>query len=116
MKSEAHTELPLFVYGSLIDPEHRVEIIGRAIQGAPATLHGFERGRSLHWFIRRCDGAHTDGLLLADLDSGDYAVLDLYEEVPSLYTREQVEVMGQGGARIRCWVYRPTDWANLDSK
>jgi hypothetical protein len=116
VKSEAPTELPLFVYGSLIDRDHRVEIIGRAIEGAPATLHDFERGRSFHWFIRRCGGAHTEGLVLADLDSGDYAVLDLYEEVPSLYTREQVEVMGQGGARIRCWVYMPTDWAIPDSK
>ena len=56
------------------------------------------------------------GCCSTDLDSGDYAVLDLYEEVPTLYTREQVEVMGQGGARIRCWVYLPTDWANPDSK
>jgi hypothetical protein len=116
MKSEAHMELPLFVYGSLIDPDHRVEIIGRAIDGTSATLHDFERGRSLHWYVRRCDGAHTEGLILADLDSGDYAVLDLYEELPTLYTRKQVEVMGQGGARIRCWVYLPTDWANPTSE
>ena len=103
--------LALFVYGSLIDPTHRAEVLGHAADGTPVTLHGFERCRSLHWYSRRCARASTDGLLLANLDADDYATLDAYEEVPTLYTREQIEVSDSAGAVVRCWVYLPTDWA-----
>jgi hypothetical protein len=103
--------LPLFVYGSLIDPIHRAEVLGHFADGTPATLLGFERGRARHWFIRRRQGGQTEGLLLANLDARDYAILDAYEEVPALYTREQIEVTACNGALIRCWAYLPTDWA-----
>lgn len=103
--------LALFVYGSLIDPAHRAEVVGHAADGIPAILHGFERRRSLHWYVRRCEGARTDGLLLTNLDAHDYATLDAYEEVPTLYTREQIEVTDSDGAVVRCWVYLPTEWA-----
>lgn len=76
--------LPLFVYGSLIDPVHRAEVLGHFADAVPATLHGFERGRSRYWFIRPCDGARLDGFLLTGLDEHDYATLDAYEEVPAL--------------------------------
>jgi hypothetical protein len=49
--------------------------------------------------------------VLTDLEAQDFARLDRYEEVPSLYTREQIEVVDMGGALIRCWVYLPTAWA-----
>ncbi len=103
--------LPLFVYGSLIDPVHRAEVLGHFADAVPATLHGFERGRSRYWFIRPCDGARLDGFLLTGLDEHDYATLDAYEEVPALYTRDQIEVSARDGALIRCWVYLPTGWA-----
>jgi gamma-glutamylcyclotransferase (GGCT)/AIG2-like uncharacterized protein YtfP len=103
--------LALFVYGSLIDPAHRAEVLGHAADGIPAILHDFERRRSLHWYIRRCEGARTDGLLLTNLDAHDYATLDAYEEAPTLYTREQIEVTDTDGAVVRCWVYLPTEWA-----
>jgi gamma-glutamylcyclotransferase (GGCT)/AIG2-like uncharacterized protein YtfP len=104
--------LPLFVYGSLIDPVHRAEVLGHPAEGVPATLHGFERGRSRYWFIRRCEGVQIYGLVLANLDERDYATLDAYEEVPTLYTREQIDVVGHAGPVIRCWVYLPTAWAD----
>jgi gamma-glutamylcyclotransferase (GGCT)/AIG2-like uncharacterized protein YtfP len=108
----ANTMLPLFVYGSLIDPVHRAEVLGHPAEGVPATLHGFERGRSRYWFIRRCEGVQIDGLVLANLDERDYATLDAYEEVPTLYTREQIDVVGPEGLVLRCWVYLPTAWAD----
>jgi cation transport regulator ChaC len=101
----------LFVYGSLIDPIHRGEVLDHFVDGVPAILHGYARARSLHWYIHRCAGAQTDGLVLTDLDAHDFATLDRYEDVPTLYTREQVEVVDMGGAPIRCWVYLPTAWA-----
>lgn len=111
MESEADTQLPLFVYGSLIDPIHRAEILGHFAEGVPAILDGYVRGRSLHWYIRPYAGAQTEGLVLTDLNAHDFATLDDYEEVPTLYTREQIEVAGTDGTLIRCWVYIPTAWA-----
>jgi hypothetical protein len=49
--------------------------------------------------------------VLTGLDARDFATLDRYEEVPTLYTREQIEVVGPGDTLIRCWVYLPTAWA-----
>jgi gamma-glutamylcyclotransferase (GGCT)/AIG2-like uncharacterized protein YtfP len=114
MDSEDHNKLPLFVYGSLIDPIHRAEILGHAAEGIPATLHDYTRGRSRYWYVRRSAGAQTDGLVLTDLDVNDLATLDEYEDVPTLYTREQVEV-ARAGSLIRCWVYLPTAWAKADT-
>ena len=110
MESEASSQLPLFVYGSLIDPIHRGEILGHFADGVPAILHGYVRGRSRHWYIRRRAGAQTEGLVLTDLNAHDFATLDSYEEVPTLYIREQIEVTGMDGTLIRCWVYLPTAW------
>jgi hypothetical protein len=108
---DAPATLPLFVYGSLLDAAHRAEIVGRDVRTAPATLHGFARGRTRHWYLHRRADAATAGLLLFDLTAADFATLDRYEELPTLYTREVVEVAGPGGATMRSWVYLPTAWA-----
>jgi cation transport regulator ChaC len=114
MESDANSQLPLFVYGSLIDPIHRAEILGHLVDGVPAILHGYERGRTRHWYIRRSAGTRTEGLVLSDLNAHDIATLDGYEEVPTLYTREEIEVARMDGALIRCWVYIPTAWTEPD--
>jgi gamma-glutamylcyclotransferase (GGCT)/AIG2-like uncharacterized protein YtfP len=109
-ESESNPTLPLFVYGSLIDPIHRAKVLGHLADGVPAILHGFVRGRSRYWYIRRREGAETAGLVLSDLDARDFATLDHYEDVPTLYIRDQVEVAAMDGTHIRCWVYLPTGW------
>lgn len=111
MEPDANTKHLLFVYGSLIDPIHRANILGRLTNGVPAILQDYHRGRSLHWYVRELPGAQTEGVLLSDLDTGDLAALDAYEEVPTLYTREEIEVRRMDGTLIRCWVYLPTAWA-----
>jgi cation transport regulator ChaC len=116
MESDANSQLPLFVYGSLIDPIHRAEILGHFVEGVPAILHGYERARSRHWYIRPRAGAQTEGLVLSDLNAHDFAALDAYEELPTLYTREQIRVAGMDGTLIRCWVYLPTAWTEPDAE
>jgi gamma-glutamylcyclotransferase (GGCT)/AIG2-like uncharacterized protein YtfP len=111
MQPDSNTTLPLFVYGSLIDPVHCAQVLGYFADAVPAVLYDFERGHSRHWYVRRREGARTDGLLLANLNARDYATLDLYEEVPTLYQRAQVEVAVRDGQTVRCWIYLPTDWA-----
>ena len=98
----------LFVYGSLLDEAHRDEIIGRRVETLAATLHDYERARGKHYFICPRTGSSTDGLLLLDLNERDFATLDEYEEIPTLYTREKIIVAIDGSASVRCWVYLPT--------
>jgi gamma-glutamylcyclotransferase (GGCT)/AIG2-like uncharacterized protein YtfP len=103
-------QLPLFVYGSLIDADHRAEIIGRTVEAIPATLEGYERGKRRYWFIRPRAGTATRGMILGDLTDSEFVALDEYEEVPMLYTREQIRVTLSGGEHRECWVYMPTGW------
>ena len=98
----------LFVYGSLLDPVRREEIIGRRIDITPATLHDYELGRTRYFYVRPHPGVSTAGLLLRNLTLPDFQMLDRYEEVPRLYTRAKVEVFDQNGNPVRCWVYLPT--------
>lgn len=98
----------LFVYGSLLDRAHREQILGHRVETLPATIRGYERGRARYYFIRKRAHLDTPGLLLLGLVAPDFAILDGYEEVPSLYTREKAEVIDAHGAAVPCWVYLPT--------
>jgi gamma-glutamylcyclotransferase (GGCT)/AIG2-like uncharacterized protein YtfP len=97
----------LFVYGSLIDDATRTEILGHGVEGIAARLDGFERRRARYFYIARAEGASTRGLVILNLGDEDWRRLDAYEDVPHLYTREDIEVDTDGG-RMRCWVYLPT--------
>jgi gamma-glutamylcyclotransferase (GGCT)/AIG2-like uncharacterized protein YtfP len=104
------SELPLFIYGSLLDADRRAEIIGRTSCGIPAVLHGYERAKHRYWFIRAREGAIVSGAILTDLTPAELATLDAYEEVPDLYTRERVSVTLAGNSIRECLVYLPTGW------
>jgi gamma-glutamylcyclotransferase (GGCT)/AIG2-like uncharacterized protein YtfP len=98
----------LFVYGSLLNPARREQIIGRRTDIIPAALHDYELGRARYFYIRKQPGISTTGFILLNLTPQDFQVLDCYEEVPRLYTREKVDVFDKSGNRVRCWVYLPT--------
>jgi gamma-glutamylcyclotransferase (GGCT)/AIG2-like uncharacterized protein YtfP len=98
----------LFVYGSLVGEARRVELLGRRVATASATLQGYALGRARYFYIRAQVGAATTGLLLLELRECDFAILDTYEELPILYTREKIEVVDSEDQLQRCWVYMPT--------
>jgi gamma-glutamylcyclotransferase (GGCT)/AIG2-like uncharacterized protein YtfP len=104
---DADGEGALFVYGTLLDAAHRTSLLGREVAASPARLGGYERLRGRYLYIVRRAGAETPGLVLSGLGERDFAVLDRYEHVPRLYTREKIEVADAGGAALRCWVYLP---------
>lgn len=108
MIGEGQQDSALFVYGSLLDTFHRAELLGREIAVAPARIVGYERRRRRHYYLAAREGAETDGLLLSGLGARDFGILDRYEEVPRLYTRERVMVVRADGAAIGCWIYLPT--------
>jgi gamma-glutamylcyclotransferase (GGCT)/AIG2-like uncharacterized protein YtfP len=101
-------ETTLFVYGSLLDPARRQEIIGRRLDIIPAALHDYEICRARYFYICKRPSIRTKGLLLLNLTARDLEALDRYEELPRLYTREKIEVFNESGSRVRCWVYLPT--------
>jgi len=103
----------LFVYGSLMDPAERMLLLARVIEAVPARLPGYERGQKRYYFVAKRAGAITDGAILEGLGPRDFAILDAYEDVPTLYTRERTEVLTLDSRRIECWIYLPTEWAQV---
>jgi gamma-glutamylcyclotransferase (GGCT)/AIG2-like uncharacterized protein YtfP len=101
----------LFVYGSLLNSAKRVLLLGRSINASPARLPGYARGRKRFDFVAKQADAITDGAILEGLTARDLTILDEYEEVPRLYTRERVEVLAADARKIECWFYLPTSWA-----
>ena len=104
-------DVPLFVYGSLMNPAERLRLLGRPIEASPARLSGYTRGRKRYYFVKREEGAITSGAILEGLSARELAMLDDYEDVPALYTRERIKVIAADGREIECWVYLPTKWA-----
>jgi gamma-glutamylcyclotransferase (GGCT)/AIG2-like uncharacterized protein YtfP len=112
MADEIHC---LFVYGSLVDPAERARLLGRPTDAIPARLTGHARGLKRYYFVRAERGASTTGAILEDLAQRDFAILDEYEDVPNLYTRDQITVTAHDTRPVRCWIYLPTSWASEDS-
>ncbi len=110
MKMDNDNEL-LFVYGTLMNPAERLRRLGRPIDASPARLPGYTRGRKRYYFVAKEADAVTDGAILEGLSVRDFEILDGYEEVPTLYTRERIEVFGADARKIECWIYLPTEWA-----
>jgi gamma-glutamylcyclotransferase (GGCT)/AIG2-like uncharacterized protein YtfP len=102
----------LFVYGTLMDSAKRVMLLGRHINASAARLHGYARGEKRFPFVAKQADAVTDGAILEGLTAHDLAILDDYEEVPKLYSRERIKVVVADDRKVECWIYIPTDWAN----
>ncbi len=102
----------LFVYGTLTNSAKRVLLLGRHINATPARLHGYARGEKRFHFVAKQADAVTDGAILEGLTARDLAILDEYEEVPTLYTRQRVEAQAADNRKIECWIYLPTSWSN----
>ena len=110
MNNDNDNEL-LFVYGTLMNPAERLGLLGRPIDASPAHLPGYTRGRKRYFFVAKLEDAVTDGALLEGLSPRDFEILDAYEEVPTLYTRQRIEVVAADARKIECWIYLPTEWA-----
>jgi len=102
----------LFVYGTLIEPEMRERLLGRHVDAIRARLPGYRRGHSRYFYIVREQDATADGILLDGLGERDFRILDEYEDVPRLYTRERIRVFARGSETRIAWVYLPTGWAS----
>jgi gamma-glutamylcyclotransferase (GGCT)/AIG2-like uncharacterized protein YtfP len=105
----------LFVYGVLLDENECHRLLGRHVERTAARLDGFHRGKKRYFFVVQREGERVDGAMLSGLGDQDLSILDAFEDVPTLYTREIVEVTIAGGERVRSWIYLPTGWERDDS-
>ena len=95
-----------------MNPAERLRVLGHPVNASPAHLPGYTRGRKRYYYVAKQADAVTDGAILDGLTADDLAVLDRYEEVPTLYTRERIEVVTADNHKIECWIYLPMSWAN----
>jgi gamma-glutamylcyclotransferase (GGCT)/AIG2-like uncharacterized protein YtfP len=102
-------DLPLFVYGTLRDPDILGAVIGRP---APRSRTGWAVGCRAVYFpgqvypaLVAAPGEVAEGLLLDDLGAGELAALDRFEG--ELYRRGLVTVEC-GGTKVEALAYWPT--------
>ncbi len=108
--------LPLFVYGTLIDPVFAGRLLERRVVAEPAVLLDHERGELPglgYAVVVPAPGHSTEGFVYRHLTAADFDRLDAYEGVAEgLYLRRRAEARpGAGGAAEPVFVYVPTDRA-----
>ena len=105
------SSLPLFVYGTLLDPSVRARVLGvkQEVTARPARLAGYRRlvipGFEYPVIAAGEPSDSVEGQLLDGLSHADYAVLDEYEDVAEgLYARVRVTVDTEVGPKA-AWVF-----------
>ena len=108
----------LFAYGTLQLPEITERVIGRGLQGEPATLNGYRVGlvaRANFPGIVPEATASVPGMLISCITQQELLKLDQYEG--ELYRRVRVKVLlGQRSSdeepvAVKCWAYLIACWA-----
>ena len=96
----------LFVYGTLLAPELRHALLGRALAGVPAELDGYACFRVRHApypAIAPVPDATTAGELIDGLSPADLDKLDAYES--AMYRRLVVTVRDGAGNDVEAFTY-----------
>lgn len=104
----------LFAYGTLQLPEILERVIGRHVQGIPATLADYRSGlvaRANFPGIVPKSGSIVEGSLITGFSPHEIQLLDQYEG--ELYRRILVTVLTQDtdAHPKQCWVYVIVPWA-----
>ncbi|MDX1660599.1 MAG: gamma-glutamylcyclotransferase family protein [Gemmatimonadota bacterium] len=94
-------ELPLFTYGTLLDPEFTGRLLEHPVEAVGARLLDFEllRVESMPFAtVFEAPGEVVEGRIYRGLGPGDWERLDHYEGVhEGLYTRIVVRVVADDG-------------------
>ena len=97
----------VFVYGTLLDDARVRAVTGRIFSRRRAELRGHRRvwptGR--YPYLVADPSASVHGDLLEDVDPAALEALDAYEDVGTLYIRDEA-VVSCGAEQVRCFVYR----------
>ncbi|HJP36395.1 MAG TPA: gamma-glutamylcyclotransferase family protein [Gammaproteobacteria bacterium] len=96
----------LFAYGTLLAPELRGAVIGRAVEGDPAVLPGYacyRVRRAAYPAIVQQQGTNTHGSLFAGIEPTEWDRLDNFES--HLYERRLVEVTLSASSHRSAYAY-----------
>ena len=111
----APASLPLFAYGTLLDPTFASQLLERPVLPEPAELLDFERLDLLglpYPVVGQAPGKKVVGQLYRHLSLDDFERLDAYEGVAEgLYQRTMCEIVSSdsdSSAVERGYVYVPT--------
>jgi len=111
----APLSLPLFVYGTLLDPAFVANLLERPFIPEPADLLDFELLELAglpYPVVQVAAGERVRGRLYRHLSDHDFERLDAYEGVAEgLYQRTTAEVVRSAatdGPAERVWLYVPT--------
>jgi gamma-glutamylcyclotransferase (GGCT)/AIG2-like uncharacterized protein YtfP len=100
----------LFAYGTLMWPEVLESVVGRRLEGAPATVAGFRRycveGQSYPAAVA-AEGERMEGVVYRDLTEREFRGLDAFEGEEY----DRIEVMA-GGAAVQIYVLSPA-WTHI---
>ena len=95
----------LFAYGTLLAPELRCAVLGRALAGKPATLSGYacyRVSRAAYPAVVEQAAGHTNGELFSGIAASEWDALDEFES--RLYERRLVEIEA-AGTRLGAYTY-----------
>lgn len=111
---EPPRDLPLFAYGTLVEPEFAGRLLERPVDPEPARLLDFELLRVESMPVASvfdAPGETVDGRLYRGLEPGDWERLDRYEGVhEGLYVRIVGRVVAEGkDASEPAFVYVATE-------
>lgn len=110
----APVTLPLFVYGTLLDPEFVANLLERPFIPESAELFDFELldlPGLLYPVVQAASGSKVQGRLYRHLAEKDFDRLDAYEGVAEgLYQRATAKIVAvaSGADSERAYVYVPT--------
>ncbi len=101
--------LPLFAYGTLMFPAVIGEVVGRAPQGRPGLVHGYQRlevaGHSFPGLIAdpTASDVAVNGILYHDLSAAEWQRLDHFED--DFYVLSEISVVTPDGTTIKALAY-----------
>jgi gamma-glutamylcyclotransferase (GGCT)/AIG2-like uncharacterized protein YtfP len=109
--------LPLFTYGTLLEPKFTGRLLEHPVIAVPARLHDYkmiEFADLSYPVLVESEGGSVEGHLYRDLTTEDYERLDAYEGVmEGLYRRVAVEVVAGTENESRqpepAYLYVPTE-------
>ena len=112
--SDLREPLPLFVYGTLVDPVFTANLLEHAVAPVEARLPGFEEVRFEGFeysTVLASEGGSVTGILYRGFGEEDFRRLDAYEGVgEGLYRRVRVEVEAKDREGTEpAWVYLATE-------
>jgi len=105
-----------FFYGTLMDPDIRMQVLGRPVTARPAVARGYRayrHARATYPVLRPAPHGSAPGVVVDGLTEADAARLHWYEG-PEYHCR-RIEVIAPGNCSVSAWAFVGTDTVPVSS-